>query len=97
LRDPRLVRVSGRELPARLQLDEREFVRPVAVDLVRRGEDEDRVRTVPAKSLQQVERAGRVDVEVRERLARGPIVRGLSGRVDDQLDRGAEPPEERVD
>ena len=58
----------------------------VAVDLVRRREDEGRVRRVRARRLEQVERADRVDREVGLRLARRPVVRRLRGGVDDQLE-----------
>jgi hypothetical protein len=44
---------------------------------------------VLAHELQQVQRAGGVDAEIRERLARRPVVRGLRGGVDHQRDRAA--------
>ena len=75
------------QLEARLQLDERQAVRRVAVHLVRRREDERRVGRVGARRLEQVECAVRVDGEVGLGVGRGPVVRGLRGRVDDELDR----------
>ena len=36
--------------------------------------------------FQQVQRAVRVDGEVETRIARGPVVRGLGGGVDDEGD-----------
>ena len=54
-------------VPARLELDELELVRRVAVDLVRGQEDERRLGHVLAGRLEQVERADRVDLEVVER------------------------------
>ena len=71
------------QLEPGLMLDEWQRVGPVAVDLVRRGEDEGRVGGVGARGLQQVEGAGRVDGEVGVRLARRPVVRRLRGGVDD--------------
>ena len=76
---PSRVRVAGVDLPARLQLDQRQRVRRVAVDLVGRREDERRVGRVQARRLEQVERAAGVDVEVGERLASRPS-RATAGR-----------------
>jgi hypothetical protein len=69
---------------ARLELDERELVGGVAVDLVRREEDERRLEAAPAGGLQEIERADGVHVEVVEEELRGQIVRRLRGAVDDQ-------------
>ena len=44
---------------------------------------------VPARRLEQVERAVGVDAEVRLRVGRGPVVRRLRGGVDDELDLAA--------
>jgi hypothetical protein len=90
--DPAVVGVVGRQLPARVGLDERQPVRVVAVDLVRRREDEDGVRRVLAGGLEQDHRPVRVDREVRHRLPRGPVVRRLRGGVDHQVE--AEPLEQ---
>ena len=81
-RDAVVVLVVLGKLEPRLELLERQEVRPVAVDLVRRREDERRVGLVPARRLEQVERAVRVDGEVGQRLRRRPVVRGLRGGVD---------------
>ena len=74
-----------RVVPARLELDELELVRRVAVDLVRREEDERRLRAAAAGGLEQVERPDGVHLEVVERAGGREVVRGLSGSVDDQL------------
>ena len=76
-----------RELEPGLQLLERQPVGRVAVDLVGGAEDERRVGAVRARRLEQVEGAVGVDAEVGLRVARGPVVRGLGGGVDDDLDR----------
>ena len=84
--DAAVVAVVLRQLQPRLELHQRQPVGRVAVDLVGRGEDEGRVGAVLARRLEQVERAVGVDAEVGLRVARGPVVRGLRGGVDDQLD-----------
>ena len=88
-------RVTRVDLPARLLLDERQMVRRVAVHLVGRREHEHGVGAVSPARLEQVEGARRVDAEVRERIARGPIVRGLRGRVDDDANAVAVAVEQR--
>ena len=89
LADPVRVGVLGVDLPPRLELDERQRVGQVAVDLVGRGEDEHRLRGMRAGRLEHVQGADRVDVEVGERLLGRPVVRGLRGGVDHELDRVA--------
>ena len=74
------------QLEARLALDQRQPVRAVAVELVGGDEDERRIRAVRADRLEQIEGPPGVHREVRLRLARGPVVRGLGGGVDDELD-----------
>ena len=74
------------ELEPRLELLERKEVRTVAVDLVRRREDERRLGLVQPRRLEQVDRPGGVDREVRQRLRCSPVVRGLGGGVDDELE-----------
>ena len=78
--------MGGVDLPACLLFVKREGVGPVAVDFVGRGKDERRVGAVLARGLEQVERAVGVDREIGERIAGGPVVRGLGGGVDDQGD-----------
>ncbi len=68
------------------QLHQRQLVGHIAVDLVRRAEHERRVRRVLARRLQQVQRPVRVDAEVRLRVGRRPVVRGLRSGVDHELD-----------
>ena len=64
-------------VPSGLQLDQRQLVRVVAVDLVGGHGDEDRVRGVTARALEEVQRAAGVDVEVVERAGGRQIVAGL--------------------
>ena len=85
------------QLEARVELHERQPVRPVAVDLVGREEDEGRVGGVAPGRLEQVERAGRVDAEVGPGVAGRPVVGGLRGGVDDQLEPRGVPAEHAVD
>ena len=84
--DALVVAVGLGQLQPLLQLFQRQPVRRVAVDLVGRAEDEGRLGAVGAGRLEQVEGAVGVDAEVGLRIARGPVVRGLGGGVDDQLD-----------
>jgi hypothetical protein len=74
LADPIPVRVIALDLPPGLQLVERKAVRAIAVDLVGRREDERRVGCVQAGCFEQIQRSDGVDVEVDERLLRGPVV-----------------------
>jgi hypothetical protein len=71
-------------VPARLELLERQLVRPVAVHLVRRHEDERRFGAPRPCRLEEVERPDRVDLEVDERPLGRKVVRGLGGGVDDR-------------
>ena len=66
-------------VPARLELHERDGVRPVAVHLVGRHVDERRLGTVPPRRLEQVQRADGVGVEVVERN-RGRADRATAAR-----------------
>ena len=70
-------------VPARVQLDQRDPVRPVAVDLVRAHVDERALGTAAPRGLEQVQRADGVGVEVVEGNGRRTIVGGLRGGVDD--------------
>ena len=91
------VRVFWVDLPARVQLAQRERVRPVAVDLVRGGEDKRRLLGVQPNRLEEVERPDRVDVEVDKGLPRRPVVRGLGRSMDNELDRIPVAAEDRED
>jgi hypothetical protein len=82
------------KLQAGLLVLQREKVGCVAVDLVRRHEDEGRLRLHLTSGLQQVERAGRVHAEVGVGLARRPVVGRLRGGVNDQLEIGGVLPED---
>ncbi len=88
--DPVLVvRMGLVDLPARRQLDQRQTVGVVAVDLVGRGEDEAGPGSELTRRFEQVERAVGVDAEVGVGILRRPVVRRLGRRVHDQLDVGA--------
>jgi hypothetical protein len=52
---------------------------------------------MPPRRFQEDDRARRVDGEVGQRLARGPVVRGLRGRVHDHRDVAAVVREELTD
>jgi hypothetical protein len=82
------------QLPAGVLLDQGQGVRRVAVHLVGGAVDDRRLDAVLADVLQHVERAGGVHVEVGERIAHGPVVRGLGGRVDHDGDVTAVVPED---
>ena len=69
-------------LPARRQLLQRNQVRRISVDLVRRQVHEGRLGAEPSDRLEKVQGAGGVDVEVVERPARGQVVARLRGRVE---------------
>ena len=72
-------------VPAGLELDERQPVGVVAVDLVGRHGDEHRLGRVRPAGLEQVERADGVHVEVVERAGGGEVVARLGGGVDHEL------------
>src|SRR5579863_714616 len=65
------------QLPALVQLDQRQSIGSVAIDFVRTGKHEHGIGRVPASEFQQVQRSGGIDRKIREGLARCPIVRGL--------------------
>src|SRR5437016_5990048 len=95
--DPGLEAMIGIDLPPGRLFDQRKIVRSVAVDLVGRAENECRVGTVLPHALEQDERATGVDREIGVRITRGPVMRWLSGRVDDEDDLGAIPLEDAPD
>jgi hypothetical protein len=82
--DPSVVLVILWELESRLGLVERQVIVVIAVDLVRRHEDERRVGLAVADGLEQVHRPVRVDAEVRLRVRGAPVVRRLGSGVDQQ-------------
>ena len=81
--------------PALFQLDEWQTVRRVAVDFIRAREEEDGLGAVLPGGFEEVHRAEGVDTEVNQGRARGPIVRGLRGGMDDDLHGTAELAKER--
>ncbi len=72
-------------VPARLEFCQRNAVRRVAVDLVRRHVDERRLRAGPPRRFEQVQRADGVGVEIVERNRRRAIVARLRGGVHDDV------------
>ena len=72
-------------VPAGLELDQRDLVGRVAVDLVRRHEGERALRAVLPGRLEQVQGPERVHLEVVERAGCGEVVRGLRRAVDDEI------------
>ncbi len=94
---PRGEGVFGADGIARFLLDQRQLVRPIAIDLVGADEDEGRVGGVTPDRLEQVQRAERVDAEVRVGIAGRPVVRRLGRRVDHRDDRRAVLGEQRLD
>ena len=89
--DPLEPGVIPGQLEPGVELLQRQPVGCVAVDLVGGAEHEGGVGAEATRCLQQVERAVGVHAEVRLRLAGGPVVGGLRGGVDDELDRGRRP------
>ncbi len=87
----------GRQFPAGFQLDQRQVVRRVAIDLVGAGEDEYRPFRMAARRFQQVEGAVGVGGEIGHRLPRRPVVGGLGRRVDHRRDLPAVASEDGVD
>ena len=79
-------RVLGADLKAPLLLDQRQEIGRVAIDLVGAGEDERRLRAVPARRFEQVQGAVGVDREIGLRVAGRPIVRRLGRGMDDRRD-----------
>ena len=80
------VLVPRLDFPAQRQFAQWQSVRRVAIDLVRRRENEWRLRANCAGGFKQVQGAIRVNREIGLRIARGPIVGRLRRRVDDSGD-----------
>src|SRR5579864_841864 len=77
--------MSWLNLPALLQFYERQQVWGVTVDFVGRGEDEDRLRSKPARCFQQHKCAVRVYRKIHLGIFCRPIMRGLRGGMDDEF------------
>jgi hypothetical protein len=73
-RDAAVELVVLRQFEPLLELDERQGVRPIAVDLVGRTENERGVRLVVPRRLEEVKRSVRVYSEVGLRIARCPVM-----------------------
>ncbi len=76
--------VAPVDLPALVQLDQRETVRCVSVDLVGGREDERRLGSVESGRLEEIERTHGVHLEIGEGLLGCPVVRWLGRGVNDQ-------------
>ena len=74
------------DFPAEFFFDQRQSVGRVTVDFIGRGKNEHGVVGMLSSAFEQVQGAVGVDGEVFVRVASGPVVRGLSGGVHDQLD-----------
>ena len=75
-----------RQLPAGRLLHQRQLIRQITVDFISTGKNKNRFRAVAAGQFQKIQGAIGVDAEIGQRFAGGPIVRRLSGGVDDKLD-----------
>ncbi len=84
--DARVVGMVLGKVEAGADVLQRQRVRQVAVDLVGRDQNEARPRGVAAGCLEQVEGPEGVDLEVGVGLARRPVVGGLGGGVDHELE-----------
>src|SRR6266550_6759778 len=80
-----------------LQFYQRQVVGSITIYLVSAGEDEDGFWAMPARRLQQVQCAKRVNVKVHVRIARSPIVRRLGGGVNHDLNISAKRTKQTVD
>ncbi len=80
----RLERVARLDFPAEVKFLERETIRSVAVDLVRRGENEGRFRAIVSRRFEEIEGPIGVDREIHLRIARRPVVRRLGRSVNDR-------------
>ena len=78
-----LVFVALGDFPAQRQLAQRQPIRRVAIDFVRRGENEGRFRAKIPRRFEQIQGAVGIDGEIGLRIARRPIMRRLRGRVHD--------------
>ena len=83
--DPAVVAVVLGQLQAQRELHQRKVVGQVSIYLVRRAEDERRIRGMLASGLEQVERAVGVHAEVGLRVRSCPIMGGLRCGVDHEI------------
>ncbi len=80
-RNPGLVLVALGNLPTQGQLAQRQPIWRVAIDFVRRGKNERRLRANFAGGFEKIQGAIRIDREISLRIARRPIVRRLCRSV----------------
>ena len=72
-------------IPAGFELLERDTIGTVAVDLVGGHVDKRRFGTGPPRRFQHVQRAQGIHLKIQKRNGGGAVVRGLGGRVHDQV------------
>ena len=80
-----------RNLPPRLCLHQRQQIGPITVNLIGAGENEHRLGRMQPHRLQQMQRAHRIHPEVRQRLARRPVVGRLRRRMNHRRQIAADP------
>ena len=81
LGDALLVFVPGLDFPTRWQFLQRQAVRRVTVNLVRRSKNEGRFRAEISRRFKEIEGAVGIDCKVHLRIARCPVVRRLRRAV----------------
>ena len=84
------VGMRGDNFPSLIEFRQWQPVGRVAINFVRARENEHGFRAVEPGGFEQVQRADGIHTEIRVRLARGPFVGRLRGRVDDDFDPGTE-------
>src|SRR6185437_11779857 len=86
LRNSLCVRMRWIDLPAGIQLDERQKIGCVSIDFVRRHVNEHCFWAVAARGLEQSGSSICVDGEVGDGIGGCPIVRGLRCRMNNEID-----------
>src|ERR1700756_2199653 len=76
--------VARVEIPTGILLDQRQRVWPISIYFVRRHVDENRVRRITSRRLQQNGGSVRIDGEIDGRIGRGPVMGGLRCSMNDQ-------------
>ena len=72
--------------PARFELLEGKLVGGVAIDLIGAQKDEDRLGTMEARGLEQVDRAKRINFKIKNGDVACFVVGGLSRTVNDEIE-----------
>ena len=73
-------------IPSRRQFAQGDFVRRLAVNFVRGHENEHRFRGHLPAGLEQIDRANRVHIKIRERNLFGFVMGRLGSAMDDQVE-----------